>query len=92
MNGIEIPKHTIISYVRNRKGTPKGILVAVKHGNGFGIGYSFCNKNDRFCKEMGLRIAIGRSNADGISLEALPHAIRKAFPEFTKRCLRYYKH
>jgi hypothetical protein len=84
-----IPKHSIISYVRNRKGNPVGILVASKHKKSFKVGYSLCCKKDRFSREMGLKIAFGRSEAG--SDEAVPHIIRRALPEFAERCRRYYK-
>lgn len=83
-----IPKHSIISYIRNRKGKPVGVLVAVKNEQGYSVGYSLCCKRDRFCKEMGLRIALGRANG---TAEPVPHPVRRALPEFTARCQRYYR-
>lgn len=95
MTEVRIPKNSVIKYIRNRKGNPIGALVAIKHRTGFRIGYSLCSKHDRFCKHRALQIAIGRSmshidsDSDGTD-GCVPHAIRKALPEFTRRCERYY--
>lgn len=56
-----IPKHTVIQYVRNKKRVPYGVIVAVKTDEGFSMGYSLCNKKDRFEKKMALKIALGRA-------------------------------
>lgn len=96
-----IPKHTVIQYVRNKKGVPRGVLVAVKNGNfvghqGFKIGYSLCNKKDRFSKKMALDIAIGRarraisSNRVVVGASSFPCEISKMYNTFFDRCLKYY--
>lgn len=70
---VDIPKHTVIQYVRHKggrkKNVPYGVIVAVKNDNvdlvgikGFNVSYSLCNKNDRFSKKMALKIAIGRTS------------------------------
>lgn len=43
----------IRQYVRKRNKKPVGILVAFKDDNGVHIGWSQCNKTDRFDKEIG---------------------------------------
>jgi len=95
MNDIEIPKYTIISYVRDGKGRPRGAIVAVRgeNGEGFRVGYSLCNKIDRFSKSMAVKIALGRAAAGrppGSEGEPLPHLIRRNIPAFLERCARYY--
>jgi hypothetical protein len=91
---VEIPQHSVIQYVRNKKNIPLGVLVAVKTPEGFRIGYSLCNKKDRFNKNMALKIAIGRA---GFGLELgsgesyPPHPVRKMIPAFYDRCKKYYK-
>jgi hypothetical protein len=91
---ITIPPYTLISYSRDKKRNPTGVLVAIKTGdNGeFNIGYAQCCKHDRFHKKMGLKIAIGRAEMENYnSLDNIPHVIRKMLPEFVKRCEKYYK-
>jgi hypothetical protein len=104
---IEIPQHSVIQYVRNKKNIPLGVLVAIKTPEGFRIGYSLCNKKDRFNKNMALKIAIGRAGF-GFELGShhvrgesyptcfddggyAPHPVRKMIPAFYDRCMKYYK-
>lgn len=62
MRDCKIPQQTLIQYVRDNNRTPRGIVVAIKLSNGkIGIGWSLCRKNERFIKDMGLQIAIGRA-------------------------------
>lgn len=94
MEDVVIPKHTVIQYVRDKNGNPRGVLVAVKTSKGFSCGYSLCNKKDRFSKNMALKIAIGRAElvmAPHEIRNMVPHEIRKMVPTFTERCKRYYK-
>lgn len=86
-------KHTVIQYVRNRKGIPVGVIVAMKSDGGFGIGYSLCNRKDRFKKETALKIAFGRAESNGASLmlHELPRGIARVLPEFMERCKKYYR-
>jgi len=95
MNNFTIPENTLISYSRDKKGNPRGLLVATKIGsNGnFNIGYAQCRKTDKFSKKMGLNIALGRAEFDTSvhSLDNMPHNLRKMLPSFIQRCERYYK-
>jgi hypothetical protein len=92
MVDLDIPKHTVIQYVRDKKRIPRGVIVAVKHlGLGFICGYSLCNKKDRFSKKMALKIAIGRANNTSVVEEEVPHEVRKVLPSFIERCKKYYK-
>ena len=88
---IEIPKHTIIKYIRYNNGDPRGVLVGIKTKNGFSIGYSLCNKQDKFSKDMALKIAIGRA-AQCVPERSFPHIISKNLNEFVDRCKKYYKY
>lgn len=94
MNDFTIPPNTLISYSRNKHGDPVGVLVSKKIGdNGeFTIGYSQCRKGDKFSKNMGLRIALGRcEHFDADYFNSMPHNLRKMFPAFVQRCEKYYK-
>jgi hypothetical protein len=95
MNSVVVPSSTLVSYSRDKKGNPRGVLVAVKIGDrgDFNIGYAQCRKEDKFSKNMGLKIAVGRAELgfNYNSLDNLPHNLRKMLPSFIKRCQRYYK-
>jgi hypothetical protein len=89
---VDIPKYTLISYIRDKNGEPRGVLVATKLGDsGFNIGYSFCSKYDRFSKKLGLRIALGRASYVTDIVETMPRELRKMLPKFIQRCEKYYK-
>lgn len=92
MTDLNIPKYTVIQYVRNKKRVPYGVLVAVKNSDGFTCGYSLCNKKDRFNKRMALKIALGRANfMNPVDATDAPHEVRKMIPAFFERCKKYYK-
>lgn len=91
MKDYTIPKHTVIQYVRDKKNVPYGVIVAVKTDDGFGIGYSLCNKKDRFSKDMALKIAIGRAEIKNEEVRVLPHPVARMVASFTERCKKYYK-
>ena len=91
MADFDIPKNTIVQYLRNKKRVPYGVLVAVKSEHGFAYGYSLCNKKDRFNKRMALEIAIGRAKFASSENADAPRDILKSIPAFFDRCKRYYK-
>lgn len=84
------PTYSIVQYIRDRKGLPVGAIVSVKSENGFNIGYSLCNRRDRFKKDLALKIAFARASFDLIRPD-IPRDISKALPAFIERCQRYYK-
>jgi hypothetical protein len=89
---MNIPKYTVIQYIRDNNRVPHGVLVAVKNPDGYNVGYSLCSKLDRFEKRMALNIAIGRANLNGSNAtDKLPYAISKMMPTFIERCQKYYK-
>lgn len=93
---VTVPKHTVIQYVRNKKRVPYGVIVAIKTPecpDGYSLGYSLCNKRDRFAKKMALKIALGRAsfNGDEVGGESTPHDIRRVVSSFVTRCNKYYK-
>lgn len=91
----------LIQYVRkNVKGKRQivGVLYAGKiYENGMTIhhiGWSKAatNKGDKFNKQVGLNIAIGRSQAqDRDALPAVPNSFREDITAFEHRCQRYFK-
>lgn len=83
-------QHYVIQYVR-KNGRPLGAIVAVKGEHGFRIGYSLCNKRDRFKKETGLKIAFGRADTWSSIPGDTPREIMAALPGFIARCKKYYR-
>lgn len=93
MTDFIVPKHSVVQYVRNNKRIPYGVVVGVKTPEGFALGYSLCNKKDRFNKKMALKIALGRATYSSCKppVGVEPHDIRKMMPAFFERCKKYYK-
>lgn len=83
-------KHCVVQYVR-KNGKPFGAIVAVKSEDGFRIGYSLCNKKDRFKKETGLKIAFGRADTWNLLPYKIPNEIMSVLPLFIQRCRKYYR-
>lgn len=54
----------IIQYIREEDRTPIGCMVAIGDNNGVNIGFSLCNKWDKFNKERGIFIAENRAKSD----------------------------
>ena len=94
MIDLNIPKYSLITYYRDKRGEPKGVLVAVptQHKGDFSIGYAQCRKGDKFSKKMGLKIALGRAvfQPSHSFFDTMPHNLRKMMPAFVRRCERYY--
>lgn len=86
-----VPKYSIVKYLRDREWKPFGMLVATKTENGFMVGYSLCNKKDKFDRNAGFRIAFGRSYSWKSLPEKLPKDVERALPSFIERCKRYYR-
>lgn len=85
-------KNILISYIRDKKNNPRGVIVAVKRKDGsIGINYSFCRKSDKFSKEIGCRIAIGRASIDYQSPISCPREVYKRLGKFLARTEKYFK-
>jgi hypothetical protein len=90
---VDIPKHSLISYVRNKKGERVGVLVAKKIKSRFAeynIGFSKCRKGEKFDKVIGLNNAFIRADSmytDNI----IPRSMKNDYDAFIKRCDRYYQ-
>lgn len=84
-------RETIIKYVRDRKGKPRGVIVATKvEETRYSIGWSLCNPADSFNKRMGLQIAIGRATALADLME-MPPSLHSHLGDMVKRANRYFK-
>lgn len=76
----------LMEYVRDDKGHPRGMVVAVGAGN---VGWSKCHKTDQFNKDLAYRIAYGRA-MKGFNRE-IPSDVRPYFVKMWDRSMRYYK-
>lgn len=76
----------IFQYVRNRQNQRVGIVVACSKEQ---VGWSACKKGDRFNKERGMEIAIGRAS---VGSEVKPPLYVSFTLEIMKeRAERYFK-
>lgn len=55
-------KNMIYKYIRDEKRNPVGVAVVIKTGDNYRFGYSLCNPQEQFNRELGLRIATNRAN------------------------------
>ena len=89
-----IPVNTVIKYLRDNKGNPRGVIVAVRLTNGkVSVHYSYCNKKDKFTKEMALKIALGRAytiKTDDLDFSEIPHQVKREISAFNQRVQKYY--
>jgi hypothetical protein len=89
---MNVPAQTLIHYLRDKKGNPRGVLVAVKLPDGeVSVHYSYCRKNDRFTKDMALQIAIGRAMTNTNNFGSVPQQVLRELQKFNDRIMRYYK-
>ena len=77
----------LVKYVRDKKGTPHGVIVAVGRDE---VGYALARKGEIFRKEFGKRIAIGRALKHGTKLE-FPSSLERVKTEMMDRSRRYFK-
>lgn len=73
------------------KGLPRGVLVAGMVNGEVRIGWSYVNKKmDRFNKELGMKIAMGRMLTPS-TIERVPHKVMKDLENsFIPRCENYF--
>jgi hypothetical protein len=79
--------------IRDRKGNPRGYVVAkvIEGDNSISIGWSYTNfkAGDRFNKQLGQRIAEER--ADKGTNKIAPHEVEKAIMRMEHRAIKYFK-
>lgn len=79
-------------FKKNNSTARKGVMVAipVEEEGVVKFGYSLCHtKLDKFDKEFGKNIAVGRALCD--KPLSLPDSMKKDFERFRDRCRKYYK-
>ena len=77
----------LIEYLRDKNGNPIGVAVAVSKED---IGWSLCNKRDKFNKQRALEIAVGRATKRDIS-DTKPVTILPLFNKIYARAQKYFK-
>lgn len=53
----------IYTYIRDKKNQKRGIVLAAQNKGRVSIGYSICCKEDKWDKDLGISIALGRALA-----------------------------
>ena len=87
----------IYEYMKDKYGHRKGVVCATSK---IGIGWSLCNKKDRFNRDFALKIAEGRArkyekivqevDEDGYEIK-VPDSIYPLFEKMVDRAERYYQ-
>jgi len=79
----------LIKYVRKGGNRKKGVLVAVQVDGKINFGWSLCHRRDKFNKDKGKQIAIGRAVC-GKKVK-IPESLKYDMDAFVARATRYYK-
>ena len=81
------------TYVRDRKNNPIGVVVAVKLDNKIHCGWSLTKRTsgDKFNRETGLSIALGRAVVTNGFDQTVPQTVKKTFTDIVVRAGRYFK-
>lgn len=88
----ELPKNAILKYYRE-KDQIRGVVLALDHTV---LGWSLCNKRDKFDKELAIKIAYERAKSIqkedyGVVYNKIPRTIQPLFNEIYERSKKYYK-
>lgn len=81
-----------MQFVRDRKGNPRGVVVAtLDEQSNVTLGWSYTNikAGDRFNKQRGIDIALGRVKT-GTDAQ-VPHNVQKVSDRMYRRALIYFK-
>lgn len=85
---------TLIKYIRNKKGQPRGVAVAVRDGDEVCYGFSLRNPLDKWDKHKGIEIATHRALAPVYSLPQASDTIgeiTEAYKHLSDRAVKYFK-
>lgn len=84
---------TLKQMVRDRNGQPRGYVVATVINDAVRVGWSYTNTKmgDRFDKQKGFAIALGRAENGWGKNVRVPHNVSKSLDNIVKRAVRYYK-
>jgi len=85
--------NSLIQFVRDRKGQPRGLVVATIIDDEIRLGWSYTNTKagDRFNKNRAFQIALGRAETGQGNNVVTPHSVRRVMDRIAVRAERYYK-
>jgi len=85
-------KNTIFKYVRARRGSRVGLVLATKLENGsVCLGWSLCatKLGDEFNSDYAFKIAFGRAHSLG-GVDSVPRSVAKDYTIIMERASRYF--
>lgn len=80
----------LFQYVRDKNRQRIGVFVAMKYENQIVVGWSKCNRKDRFDSDEGKELACRRIST-GRSTVVIPRGVREHLDAFVDRVKRYFK-
>ena len=82
---------TLMQFVRDRQGQPRGVVIAKKVNGTVRVGWSFSNKKagDSFNKKRGIDIATGRVYTTTRS--KIPNSVNKVIENMVERSTKYFR-
>lgn len=85
--------NSLVQFVRDRKGQPRGLVVATVIDNEIRLGWSYTNTKagDRFNKQRAFQIALGRAETGQSERVMTPHSVIKVMNQVAVRAERYYR-
>jgi hypothetical protein len=88
-----IPAYTLISYKRDKKRNPVGVVVATKNPATGDIhyGHALCRKGDRFTKARALAIALGRTDFNTYDTICKIPSLQNTLNRVKERAKKYFK-
>jgi hypothetical protein len=87
-------EQTLIRYIRNRRGEPRGVAVVLRDEDEICYGYSLCNPVDRWDKQKGLKIAVSRALSKNYDLPEAENTLKEledCFRHLSNRAINYFK-
>jgi hypothetical protein len=84
---------SLTQFVRDRKGQPRGLVIATVIDNQICYGWSYTNTKagDRFDKAKARTIAFGRAENGWGDSVLVPHSVNKVLCRMVDRAEGYYK-
>jgi hypothetical protein len=84
---------SLVQFVRDRDGQPRGLVVATVIDDKIRLGWSYANTKagDRFNKEKAYMIAFGRAENRWGNTVKMPHRVKNVYELMALRAIRYFK-
>jgi hypothetical protein len=83
----------LINYIRNADRKPHGVVVAFKQDGKIHYGYSLHNPIDKWDRELGIKIAVARANANEFQLPKVDDrhkSVSEAIEHMKTRANKYF--